>query len=177
MIDGTCTADGCLRTDIYAVRSCAPELLCHPHYRIWLVRGRVLPRRPICREWRPIPGFEGYYDASDSGLIWSIRKCQPLVQSPTGSGYLQVTLSVGGRTHSIGVHQLIALTFIGRCPPGMEVLHGEGNVKTNNDRTNLRYGTRAENLQQSVREGTFGPLRANRENRTIQGISLPGAAD
>lgn len=175
MTDVTCTADGCPRTDIYAVKSCAPERLCHPHYEIWRTRGRVLPHRPDCGEWRPIPGYEAYYHASDSGLVWSVRKCQLLVQSPTAKGYLQVTLSVGGKTWPVQVHQLIALTFIGECPPGMEVLHGDGNVRTDNSRTNLRYGTRAENLRQSVREGTFGPLRANRERRARHGSTSPGA--
>lgn len=177
MIDGTCTADGCLRTDIYAAKSCAPEVLCAPHYRIWRVRGHALPHQPPGMEWRPIPGYEAYYHASDSGLIWTVRKCQLLVQNRTGGGYLQVTLSVGGKTCSVHVHQLIALTFIGERPPGMEVLHGDGNIRTDNAKTNLRYGTRSENLRQSVREGTFGPLRANREKRAVHRSTSPGATE
>jgi HNH endonuclease/NUMOD4 motif len=173
VIDGTCTADGCLRADIYAAKSCAPEVLCAPHYKIWRARGCILPHQPTGMEWRPIPGYEAYYHASDSGLIWTVRRCQLLVQNLTGSGYLQVTLSVGGETYPVAVHQLIALTFIGECPAGMEVLHGDGNVRTDNARVNLRYGTRSENLQQSVREGTFGPLRANRTHRS----SSPGAIE
>jgi hypothetical protein len=59
----------------------------------------------------------------------------------------------------------------------MEVLHGEGNVRTNPAVTNLRYGTRAENLQQSVQEGTFGALRANRQRRAVHRSTSPEATD
>lgn len=134
----------------------------------------MIPHRPDCEEWRPIPGFERYYHASDTGLIWTVRGCYLLVQNINAGGYPQVTLSVGGKTSSIAVHQLVALTFIGECPSGMEVLHGEGNVRTNSARTNLRYGTRAENLRQSVQEGTFGALRANRQRHAVHGSSSPG---
>jgi len=174
MTDVTCTANGCLKTDIYAVKSCAPEILCAAHYKIWQARGRALPHQPASEEWRPIPGFEGYYEASDAGRIWSVRGCHTLIQATDSGGYLSVTLSVGGKLLCTGVHRLIALAFIGECPPGMEVLHGD-NIRCHNVRTNLRYGTRAENLQQSVRDGTFGPLRANRL-RKLHLVSSPGTA-
>ena len=43
------------------------------------------------------------------------------------------------------VHKLVALTFLGPCPEGKEVLHNDGDPK-NNRLDNLRYGTRTENI-------------------------------
>jgi hypothetical protein len=123
----------------------------------------VLPHQAADDEWLPIPGFEGYYEASASGLIWTIRGCRTLIQSPTSGGYLNVGLSVRGKVLTIEVHRLIALTFIGECPPGQEVLHGD-NIRVHSARSNLSYGTRAENIRQSVRDGTHGRLAANRRH-------------
>lgn len=51
------------------------------------------------------------------------------------------------------VHQLIALTFLGPCPPGLEVCHNDGNP-ANNHIGNLRYDTQSENELDKVRHGT-----------------------
>lgn len=46
---------------------------------------------------------------------------------------------------SYGIHRLVAHVFIGKCPIGKEVLHSDGDPQ-NNYWTNLRYGTRKENM-------------------------------
>lgn len=50
------------------------------------------------------------------------------------------------------VHRLVARTFIGPCPPGLEVRHKDGDP-TNNHVDNLEYGTRAQNMQDRVKHG------------------------
>lgn len=50
------------------------------------------------------------------------------------------------------VHRLVALAFIGPCPEGMEVLHINGEPDDNR-LENLRYGTRAENVADTIRHG------------------------
>jgi hypothetical protein len=120
----------------------------------------VLPETD--EEWRIIPRFEGYYAASDWGRVWSIRRCKTLIQSTLAdTGYLRVTLCVDKRRFQLDAHVLIARTFLGECPKGLRVLHGD-NIRCHNIPSNLRYGTQAENIQQSVTDGTHRGLTANR---------------
>jgi hypothetical protein len=59
-------------------------------------------------------------------------------------GYRLVDFHHGKRTRRIRIHQIVAETFIGPCPPGKEVNHIDGN-RENNDADNLEYVTPAEN--------------------------------
>lgn len=111
--------------------------------------------------WKDIPGHEGICQASDMGRIRSLDRKIDCIgkdhntyqRTITGrilrpgrfcrSGHLSVVPGHG--TNGSPVHQLIALTFIGTCPEGMEVLHNNGDP-TDNRVTNLRYGTRTENI-------------------------------
>lgn len=156
-MDATCTAYGCIRP-VYAKN----RGLCKPHHLIFLRNGSVLPTLPESdEEWRIIPGFEGYYAASDWGRIWSIRRCRTLIQAQLPEGYLRVTLCVEKQRFQLDVHSVIARTFLGACPRGLRVLHGD-NIRCHNIPSNLRYGTQAENIQQSVQDGTHVGLMANR---------------
>ena len=50
------------------------------------------------------------------------------------------------------VHRLVAAAFLGPCPDGQEVLHGNGQ-RLDNRLENLRYGTRQENVMDTIRHG------------------------
>ena len=50
------------------------------------------------------------------------------------------------------VHQIIMETFVGNAPIGMEVLHKNGDP-TDNRLSNLRYGTRTENILDVYHQG------------------------
>jgi HNH endonuclease/NUMOD4 motif len=111
--------------------------------------------------WLPIPGYEGFYEASDLGRIRSVPRKKPNGQ-PVGTvlkpwtrpdGHLMVVLCVNGQKTSSLVHRLTAITFIGAQPPGCEVCHNDGNP-ANNVPGNLRWGTRGDNVRDSVRHGT-----------------------
>jgi len=118
--------------------------------------------------WKDIPGYEGAYQASTYGQIRSLtRKITQI-----GRGGLPFTRTVKGRVlrpaasrkdphlyvvlgHGAAgstVHQLVALTFLGPCPNGMEVRHIEGDAK-NNSIGNLCYGSRTENILDVFRIG------------------------
>jgi hypothetical protein len=73
-------------------------------------------------------------------------------------GHLTVTLYKGESRRTRHVHQLVLETFIGSCPPTMEVRHLDGDPK-NNYLGNLVCGTRAENQQDAVRHGTHASTR------------------
>lgn len=129
---------------------------------MFLRRGNVLPGLPETgEEWRIVPGFEGYYAASDWGRIWSIRQCRTLIQAQLPEGYLRVTLCIDKKRYQLDVHSVIARTFLGQCPRGLQVLHND-NIRCHNIPGNLRYGTQAENIQQSVLDGNHRGLMANR---------------
>lgn len=95
--------------------------------------------------WKPLPGFEGLYEVSDLGRVYTIRAHKILDLSPSSNGYYMATLfdkkSQRTRKH---VHYLVAITFIGPRPKGQVINHLDG-VKTNNAAINLEYVTPSEN--------------------------------
>ena len=115
--------------------------------------------------WLDIPGWETRYEVSENGDVRSkdmvvgakggktaIRKGRVLAPVRKSNGYLAVTLTDGINRPQIGVHRLVARAFLGECPIGLHVLHGDGN-KTNNHYSNLRYGTPAENVEDTRLHG------------------------
>jgi hypothetical protein len=117
-----------------------------------------------CEIWKDIPGYEGKYQASNEGRIRSIdrrvriahgatRLMQGRILKPAGNRYnphLYVTL--GHKAAGTPVHQLIATTFLGPRPEGMDVRHLDGDAR-NNRADNLAYGTRTDNILDVYRIG------------------------
>ncbi len=100
--------------------------------------------------WRPIPGRP--YEASDTGLIRSVRTARVLRPSVSHNGYEHVMFSVDGERASFRVHRLVILAWIGPIPPNMHVNHRDGN-KRNNVPDNLEIVTGAENERHAVANG------------------------
>lgn len=69
------------------------------------------------------------------------------------TGYWVVGLKRIGHNIPLLVHRLVLEAFVGPCPGGMECRHLDGNPR-NNNLSNLKWGTRSENQQDSVRHGT-----------------------
>lgn len=121
--------------------------------------------------WLPVSGFEGLYEVSDRGRVRSLdrvlpyerrdqysgrallierrRKGQLLRPGRQSDGHVSVSL---GRGHSVNVHILVLQTFVGPCPDGHEALHWN-DVPDDNRLSNLRWGTRSDNLLDAVRNG------------------------
>lgn len=114
--------------------------------------------------WLPVVGYEGLYEVSDHGRVRSFVKlaqgggrnavpgAHVLKGSPGRMGYPVVTLGVGESKRRHYVHALVLCAFVGPRPPRHECLHGDG-VRTNNCVSNLRWGTRQENVDDMVRHG------------------------
>jgi hypothetical protein len=106
---------------------------------------------------QPIPSTAGLYAADATGQIWRVKgygarndkKLKPCVHP---SGYTLVSISIGGVLFSCSVHRLVAEAFHGKCPEGREVCHAN-HVRDDNRPENLHYGTHAENLRESIRDG------------------------
>ena len=130
-------------------------------------------------EWRPAPGFEGWYEVSDLGRVRRIAAAPGTrvgrVRKPVLSrgGYLRLLLKNPG-IRSVSVHQLVALAFLEPCPPGHEVNHKDCD-KTNNRAVNLEWVTRSQNTIHGLQNGRglgkrvkLTPEQA-REIRTLRG--------
>jgi HNH endonuclease/NUMOD4 motif-containing protein len=114
--------------------------------------------KPAGQTWLPVPGWDGLYEVSDLGLVWSHYKWQKqrghLLKTPLDNrNYQQVNLSRGGVKLHTHVHVLVATAFHGPCPPDMECRHLDGN-RSNNVASNLKWGTSSENNRDLVRHGT-----------------------
>ena len=115
-------------------------------------------------EWRPVVGYEGYYEVSSLGRVHSLSKRaqtasaggilrQTLMGKP-GHMRLTVSFSVGGKRKNGPVHRLVAAAFLGPCPDGMEVAHGPGGPHDNR-LGNLSYKTHQANIALDMRrDGT-----------------------
>ena len=112
--------------------------------------------------WVPVPGYEGIYSVSDQGQVLSHARTnslghpvheKTLTLTPNKRGHLRVSLSKNGRLYVALVHQIVLEAFVGPRPEKQEVRHLDGNPE-NNHLSNLRYGTRSENMYDRVRHGT-----------------------
>ena len=135
-----------------------------PLARVSLPRDDITPM--TTEIWKDIPGFEGRYQASDLGRVRSADRTV-WCRSPDGgvhqrtyrgkvlrpaahlTGHLMV---MRGRKKNIDVHVAVMLAFEGAPPAGHEVLH-ENHDPADNRKSNLRYGTRSENLKMDYAAG------------------------
>ena len=104
--------------------------------------------------WKPIPGYESFYEISTEGRIRNLRSGR-LLKTQSNQPYYQVWLSRNGLKEIKKVHQLVALTFLGEPPDGCIVNHIDLD-KHNNRLSNLEYKTHLENLQHAAMNGAWG---------------------
>lgn len=113
-------------------------------------------------EWRPVVGYEGYYEVSDLGRVRSVDrvsnigrrlKGKAMKQTAGSHGYLSVSLSREGVVKVRTVHSLVLEAFVGARPEGMEGCHGPNGVGDNR-LSQLRWDSRRENALDRVRHGT-----------------------
>ncbi|MBA4164334.1 MAG: hypothetical protein C0510_06840 [Erythrobacter sp.] len=116
----------------------------------------------MSERWLPVVGFPNYM-VSDEGRIYSHYSQKILRPGIASNGYPTVAL---GRGNTRTVHSLVAETFIGPCPVGMEVRHKDGK-RTNPALKNLCYGTRSDNMQDAKRHGTFNPADPARIQKIV----------
>ena len=99
--------------------------------------------------WRSVVGYEGLYEVSSLGKIWSHKSGRLLSCSVANTGYLQVNLR-GSVRH---VQRIVLEAFVGPCPPNHEACHANG-VRTDNHLENLRWDTRKGNMADAIKHGT-----------------------
>lgn len=113
-------------------------------------------RHPIyndLQEWKPIPGTDNMYEASNWGNIRSADRIvahaksgklkltgRVLKMTMSNEDYFYITICMNANRVKHNVHVLIAAAFLGPRPEGYHVDHGDRN-RQNNHIKNLSYKT------------------------------------
>jgi hypothetical protein len=133
--------------------------------------------------WLDVVDWEGMYKVSSCGEVLSLsrtiirtngRPCtireRILKQNLNSGGYPCVTLQRIGKKFTYPVYQLVAWTFLGPCPKGMEILHGSlGRLVS--DISNLSYGTHQKNSLDMLRDNTCGAKPVTYDGRQFPSIN------
>jgi len=104
---------------------------------------------------KPIKNFEGLYEVSNFGCVYSLprryrRECKKLRLRVNTKGYPHVQLYKDGKIFTFRVHRLVAETFLPNNSNKKEVNHIDGN-KLNNELNNLEWATSKENYDHAVK--------------------------
>ena len=113
--------------------------------------------------WKLIEGYGERYSVSSLGRVRSNERLSDIrghrlperILKPVyySAGYPAVTLTKNGKQKRVAIHILVCTAFHGPPPtPEHEVCHWD-DVKTNNHVSNLRWGTRADNVGDMARNG------------------------
>ena len=114
--------------------------------------------------WKPIPGYEGYYEVSNLGRVKSLDREHitsngkhrsikgRMLKLNLSQEYANVELNKEGHPHVYSVHRLVAMTFIPNPENKQTVNHKDGD-KLNNVVDNLEWMTWSENNKHAHETG------------------------
>lgn len=102
--------------------------------------------------WEDIPNYEGHYQISSTGKIYSIKTNRLISQNHYREGYKMTILSKNNISKQFSVHRLVAEVFVPNPFNKPIVNHKDGN-KSNNYWLNLEYVTSSENTYHAIRTG------------------------
>ena len=133
-------------------------------------------------EWRPVLGYEGLYEVSNTGIVRSVdryvknghssyrlHKGKVISLLKGEYGYIQVNLYYNGKNYKKYVHRLVAEAFLPN-PDNLPQINHKDEDKTNNNVTNLEwctakyninYGTRKDKVRETaIKNGYWTGLRS-----------------
>lgn len=116
--------------------------------------------------WKPVIGFEGFYEVSTHGLVRSLSRQVPtkgggvrtvptriLRPGVITGGYFGITLHANGKRREATVHMLVAEAFLGPRPSPLHEVNHINAVKPDNRVENLEWVTRQANIAHNVALG------------------------
>lgn len=112
--------------------------------------------------WKPVVGYEGYYEVSNMGRVRSSRFNNRIMKlTEHKDGYLTVMFSVKNKRKLFKVHRLVAKAFLPNPDNLPQVNHKDENVKNNNVKNlefcnndyNQNYGTRNKRIGEKNTNG------------------------
>ena len=127
-------------------------------------------------EWRPVLGYEGLYEVSNTGQVRSLDKYDSMNRFlrgrilrlfTDGLGYLRAQLYSNSKRKSFLVHRLVAQAFIPNPDNLPQVNHRDENPSNDNvdnlewcdGKYNVNYGTRIDRIRDiRLKNGTYTGL-------------------
>lgn len=111
-------------------------------------------------QWRPVVGYEGFYEVSDTGRIRAVDRIvngrryqsREVKVQKLRTGYSSVRLYKAGIGKTFTVHRMVAKAFIPNTKNKLCVNHKDGN-KNNNVVSNLEWLTHEENNKHAHANG------------------------
>lgn len=98
--------------------------------------------------WKDVKGYEGLYQVSNLGRIWSVR-LQRNLKPYQANGYWKIDLTAkNGKRKKEYVHRIVALTFLQKPEDCNVVNHIDGN-RQNNNIENLEWCSQEYNMRHS----------------------------
>lgn len=89
-------------------------------------------------QWKDIQGYEGLYQISNTGKLWSVRK-QRLMKPYMANGYYKVDIrNENGKRKKEYIHRLVAINYLEKPADKNIVNHKDGN-RLNNSVDNLEW--------------------------------------
>lgn len=144
--------------------------------------------------WKDIPGYEGYYQASNLGRIKSLVRIKKansgtymskeiiLKQATSRLGYKKVELCKNGTQKNWWVHRAVALAFLPNPNNWPDINHKDENPANNNvsnlewctEQYNMNYGTCIDRRKATfVRNKSFVKANATKVRNQSRGAETP----
>lgn len=121
--------------------------------------------------WKPIPGYEGYYEISNHGKVKSLARIVPrrngtyhsvperiLKQTADHNGHFYFTAVKNAKRERMYTQRVVLICFVGPPPIVADACHNDGDP-SNNHITNLRWDSRSGNVRDMVKHGSHNNAR------------------
>ena len=107
---------------------------------------------------KDIKGFEGLYQITDDGRVYSIRRDMYLKPRKDKDGYLLVNLYKDKKQYTKKIHRLVGEAFLDN-PEGKAEINHIDCQRDNNCVSNLEWTTHRENVIYQAEQGHLFPNR------------------